>query len=253
MLGPIIIMMNEKVKHWNKFDQLCTLCNVHGSSSYQKNEKARKKRNKTNTDYKQNRMLHLSFKINSIRNDWPMNFISLGIGLNRRCRLNDAKSFGQVLIDIAPFWTIQSFSTHSHKSYRYSFRMKNSFRILFFWGVFFFHCFSFSTHTNADFYLWLLLLSSSSTIRFFLFSSSLQIKIYQTIEVRIPNVFFIRSACAVHVKGRMYIRNMSMRLAAFFIMFVLFYSLFFCLSLCLSIHIYEWCQISSQCKFKFQP
>lgn len=130
-------MMNEKVKHWNKFDQLCTLCNVHGSSSYQKNEKARKKRNKTNTDYKQNRMLHLTFKINSIRNDWPMNFISLGIGLNRRCRLNDAKSFGQVLIDIAPFWTIQSFSTHSHKSYRYSFRMKNSFRILFFWGRFF--------------------------------------------------------------------------------------------------------------------
>lgn len=96
---------------------------------------------------------------------------------------------------------------------------------LFFNSSVLFH-FSLSTHTNVS---WLYCCCCRRH-RFF-FVSSLQIKIYQTMEVRILNVFHIRSTCRSR-QGTYVFWTCQWDLPPFPIMFAHFFLLSLSLSLC---------------------
>lgn len=144
----------ESKTHWNKFDQLCALRMALQLIKEMKAHWKKRKRNKEhqeNTDHKPNKMLHskniqVERKLsNEFHSGWFANELFhiawvFGIGFNLRWSLNDAKSFGQVLIDIAPFGTVLRLQmllkarTHTHATaIGIHFKWKTFFKAFFGW------------------------------------------------------------------------------------------------------------------------
>lgn len=202
--------MNVKVKHTEisliNFVHSAWLFNLSKKWKLIEKKRKRNKEHQENTDHKPNKMLHskniqVERKLsNEFHSGWFANELFhiawvFGIGFNLRWSLNDAKSFGQVLIDIAPFGTVLRLQmllkarTHTHATaIGIHFKWKTFFQSLFWMG--FFACFFF-------FNFWCIQMRANNCCCWFFLRvlSSLEIKIFQTIEMRIRNVLHIRSAC----------------------------------------------------------